>query len=110
METQFVIVLITAPSEEVGRRIAARLVERRLAAGANIVPDVNSIYRWRGEVHDESEVMLVVQTRQELFERLVPVVEELHPYEVPEIIALPIVAGTRPYLAWIREGTVDHGI
>lgn len=106
MQTDFIVVLITVPSSEVGERIAAALLEKKLAACVNILPRVTSIYTWKGAVQKDQELMLVVKTRLELFhDRLVPAVKAIHPYDVPEIIALPLVLGSPDYLDWIAAET-----
>ncbi|HEX7976340.1 MAG TPA: divalent-cation tolerance protein CutA [Anaerolineales bacterium] len=106
MNSQKIVVLITVPSVEAGRQIARTLLELKLAACVNILPQVHSLYTWQGEIHDDDETLLVVKTRAELFEaRLVPAVKAIHPYEVPEIIALPIQAGSTDYLDWIGNVT-----
>lgn len=110
MSTEYSVVLLTAPSLEVGEEIGTQLVEQKLAACANILPDVVSIFSWQGEIQNDSEVMLVIKTRGELFEQLAAAVEALHPYETPEIIALPILAGSQRYLEWIEAETSDDGI
>ena len=103
---EYVIVLITAPSTETGKEIARALLNARLAACVNILPAVNSMYVWEGDIYDEDEVLLIVKTRAELLdEGLIPAVQKLHPYKVPEIIVLPIVKGARNYLDWIGEAT-----
>jgi periplasmic divalent cation tolerance protein len=107
MRSKPVLVLITVPSVQIGRQIAQRLLEDRLAAGVNIVPGMNSLYVWQGAIQDHQEALLIVQSRADLFEeRLVPAVSSLHPYQVPEIIALPIQMGLQSYLDWIDEVTV----
>ena len=98
-------VLVTAGSEEEGARIARALVEERLAACVNIVPRIRSIYRWRGAVEDEAETLLVIKTSAASLEKLEARVRELHSYEVPEIIALPLDSGSAPYLDWLGENT-----
>ena len=106
-KSQPVVVLITAPSSEVGERIAALLLERRLAACVNLLGPVHSLYTWQGEIHSDQEVLLLVKSRAELFEEhLIPAVREVHPYELPEIIALPVVAGLPSYLDWIEQVTL----
>jgi periplasmic divalent cation tolerance protein len=100
-----VVVLITAPGEEAAAEIAEEIVRVKLAACVNIVRDVRSIYRWRGKTQDEEEVLMVVKTRRTLFPELMRRVKKLHRYEVPEIIALPIVEGSEDYLAWLKEET-----
>ena len=104
-EFNHVVVFITVGSREEARRIADALVGQRKAACVNIVPEVNSIFRWEGKTEDESEILLVVKTRMELFTEVVDLVKGIHSYEVPEIIALPIVDGNPDYLSWISEET-----
>ena len=96
-----IVVLITAPSADKAAEIARALVGERLAACANIVGPIRSIYRWEGELHDEPEALLLVKTRAPVFERLCQRVLALHEYSVPEIVALPITRGHAPYLRWI---------
>ena len=93
--------LVTAPDEETGRRIARALVEERLAACVNVLPGVRSIYRWKGAVEEASEVMLVAKTRAERAGLLAARVRALHPYELPEVVALPVTDGSRAYLRWV---------
>jgi periplasmic divalent cation tolerance protein len=96
-----VVVLVTAPTAEAAAEIARALVEEGLAACGNVIPGIRSIYRWAGEVHDDAEALLVLKTER----RLVPAMKErlpaLHPYQVPELVALPVEDGLAPYLAWI---------
>jgi len=103
--TDSIVVLITAPNEEVAATIAHDVLNSRLAACVNIIRGVRSIYLWQGKVEDEGEVLMVVKTRKELFRDLEERVKGLHPYTVPEIIALPIVAGSEGYLGWLSEET-----
>jgi periplasmic divalent cation tolerance protein len=106
MEAHYIVVLITAPSSDVGRQIANVLLEQKLAACVNIISPINSLYLWEGKINDDQEALLLVKSRAELFEdRLVPAVKAIHPYNVPEIIALPILIGAKPYLDWIEEET-----
>jgi periplasmic divalent cation tolerance protein len=100
-------VFVTATSQDDAVRIARALVEERLAACGNVIGQVRSIYRWKGRIEDEAEVMLVLKTRTTLFEAVRQRVVELHGYEVPEVIALPIEIGHGPYLDWIRENTTS---
>ena len=95
------VVLVTAPDEAVARDLARALVEERLAACGNIVPAVTSIFRWQGEVQQESEVLVVLKTSAERFAALRTRVLELHPYDVPEVISLAVEAGHQPYLDWL---------
>lgn len=103
--TECVAVLITAGSEAEAVTIARGLVEGRLAACANILGPVRSIYRWQGKVEDAPEILMVVKTRREHFGELMTRVKELHSYAVPEIIALPIVEGSADYLGWLVQET-----
>jgi periplasmic divalent cation tolerance protein len=95
----------TCPDTEVAQRIARALVEQRLAACVNIVPGLRSIYRWKDAVQDEAECLLLIKTRESHIETLIESVRRLHPYELPEVIAVPVVAGLAPYLDWIRDNT-----
>lgn len=106
-DTGYEVVLVTAPDESVAQTIAHALVEESLAACVNIVRGMRSIYRWQGKVEDEPEVLMIIKTRQELFEQIVSRVKALHPYSVPECIALPIVAGSEAYLGWLALGTKE---
>lgn len=104
--TGHIIVYITVPSPEEGKKIAKALVEKRLAACVNIVPGLRSIYHWQEKLCDEKELLLIAKTRDSLFERLEHEVKSIHSYKVPEIIALPIVKGSKEYLDWIYENTL----
>lgn len=105
-----VVVFVTASSEEEAASIGRRVVERGLAACANILPGIRSIFRWQGQVSEEREVLLIIKTRLALFSDLAGTVKALHSYEVPEIIALPIKQGWPDYLQWIRDVTSKHPI
>ena len=96
------VVFVTAPDVEVAERLARGLVEERLAACVNLIPGIRSFYRWEGAVHDDAEVLLVVKTRTDRLEALASRLQELHPYELPEILGLPVIGGSQAYLDWIR--------
>ncbi len=98
-------VLVTAPDRKTARRLSRALVGERLAACANVVGGLRSIYRWKGKVRDDAEVLLVIKTRRALFRRLAARVQELHPYSIPEVLALPVAGGNVSYLAWLRAET-----
>ena len=100
-----VVILITCPSIKHARKIGAKLVEERLAACANLIPKVESLFRWKGKICREGESLMIVKTTQDRFTSLSRRVRQLHPYTVPEIIALPIVKGSRDYLLWVRDMT-----
>ena len=97
----FAVVFITCPDIASARRVAEGLLGSRLAACINILEGVKSLFWWKGEVEEADEVLLVVKTRLALIRDLITKVKELHPYEVPEVIALPIVDGSDDYLAWL---------
>jgi periplasmic divalent cation tolerance protein len=100
------LVLITAPDLAAGRSLAKALLARRIAACVNIVPGLVSLYNWENELHEDQEVLLMVKTRDGLLESdLIPLVQELHPYDLPEIIGLPITKGSPSYLDWIIRST-----
>jgi len=101
----FVVGFVTAPSAEVAANLAKTLVAEKLVACVNILPGVRSIYIWEGKVCDEEEVLCVLKTRRTLFAAVREHVTALHPYQIPEIIALPLVDGSMPYLAWLRDET-----
>jgi periplasmic divalent cation tolerance protein len=98
-----VVVLVTAPTADAAAEIARGRVEEGLAACGNVVPAIRSIYRWAGEVQDEAEALLVLKTER----RLVPALKErlpaLHPYQVPELLVLPVEDGLAPYLEWVAR-------
>ncbi len=96
-----IVILVTASSEEEAGKIARVLVEERLAACCNIIPGVRSVYRWEENICDDPEFMMIVKSRSGLFFQIEQRVRELHSYKVPEIIALPVSAGSDPYLHWL---------
>ena len=106
--TDKIVVLSTCASNEEAGRIARELIAKRLAACVNIVAGVRSVYRWKGEITEESEVLLVIKSSRELFSKLRAELEQLHSYEVPEAIALPLVDGAANYLNWIEESLRDE--
>lgn len=110
MNSQAAVVLITAPSREVGRQIASLLLEKRLAACVNILGPVNSLYTWEGKAQEDEEYLLVVKTRTGLLQDgVIPAVQAVHPYDLPEIIALPVIGGLEDYLDWIQNVTGEPG-
>ena len=99
--TDKIVVLSTCASDEEASRIAHKLIELRLAACVNVLPGVRSIYRWKGAVEESTETLLVIKSSRPLFDALRAAIEKLHSYEVPEVIALPIVEGARNYMEWL---------
>ena len=103
--SSYIVVLITAGNSEEARKIADALVGQRKAACVNIVPDVRSLFWWEGSLDEDSENLLVVKTREELLPEVIDLVKGVHSYDVPEIIALPIVGGNADYLKWVGDET-----
>jgi periplasmic divalent cation tolerance protein len=97
------LVLTTTASQEEAQRIANALVERRLAACVNILPKINSIYRWKEKVEEAQEFLLLIKTTESAVEDLSDAIRELHSYEIPECIVVPIESGSEKYLNWIDE-------
>ena len=102
---QYRVVLVTCGSIAEAQRIGRNVVEKKLAACANIVPGVESVYRWKGKVERAREVLVVIKTTATRLPALEREVKRLHSYDVPEFIVLPIVAGSSKYLAWLQEST-----
>jgi|RhiMethySRZTD1v2_1073278.scaffolds.fasta_scaffold498225_2 periplasmic divalent cation tolerance protein len=101
-----VVALSTVGSAEEADRLARALVERRLAACVNVVPGVVSHYRWQGELQRDDERLLVIKTRAERIEALRDALRELHPYELPELVAFEITAGSEAYLKWLDDSVL----
>jgi len=101
----YLVVFITTSSYDEARKIADALVVQKKAACVNIVPKANSLFRWKGKIEEAEESLMVVKTRAELFPDVASMVKSIHSYEVPEIIALPIVEGNPDYLSWLKEET-----
>lgn len=104
-EGQFIVVFVTTSTEKEANKIARTLVERDLIACANLLPLNKSIFKWEGKVMEEQEVLLLLKSRRDLFEHLSLAIKQLHSYEVPEIIATPVIAGSPDYLDWVMANT-----
>lgn len=100
-----IVVLTNMPDRGAAERLAQELVERRLAACVNVLAECTSVYRWKGAVENAKEVPVLIKTRAALYAELEAAISELHPYELPEIVALPIVRGLPEFLEWVNEGT-----
>ena len=98
-----IMVMITAGSEEEARKIAELLVKEKKAACVNIVPQVDSLFRWKGKIDSARESLLLVKTRASVVSEIISLVKQAHSYDVPEIIALPIIAGSEKYLDWLDK-------
>lgn len=103
--TLYLLGLSTAPSAEHGRRIVRELVERRLVACGQVIEATTSIYRWQGRIEEATEAVILLKTTVERWKELTKVYASLHPYEVPELIAVPIAGGHKPYLDWLSAET-----
>ncbi len=102
-EDKYIVVFCTVPNEIVGRTIADELVGCRLAACVNIVPGLTSVYRWKGKIETDVEMLLIIKTIRSKYSGLEKKIREIHPYDVPEIIALDITSGSSDYLKWISK-------
>ena len=108
MET-FAVVLTNLPDRDAAFALAHALVERRLAACANVLAGCSSVYRWKGAVESADEVPVLIKTRLSLYPQVEQAIRELHPYELPEIVVLPVQAGLQGYLDWIGAETSGNG-
>ncbi|XP_059460492.1 protein CutA, chloroplastic [Corylus avellana] len=102
-----IVVYVTVPNKELGKKLAESIVKEKLAACVNRVPGIESVYQWQGEIQTDSEELLIIKTRQSLLEALTEHVKANHEYDVPEVIALPITGGSLQYLEWIKNSTRD---
>jgi periplasmic divalent cation tolerance protein len=104
-DPDFVVVLVTAGSAEEASRIGRTLVDERLIACANVVGPIRSIYRWEGAVEEAAEYLLLLKARADDVDRITQRVRALHAYDVPEVLALPVLGGSAAYLGWLAEAT-----
>jgi periplasmic divalent cation tolerance protein len=104
-----IVVLVTAANGEEATRLAERLVDAHLAACVQILPEIASVYRWQGRIERQKEILLIAKTTQSKFAELERQVRSLHSYETPEIVAIPLVAGSRPYLEWLLASLEGKG-
>ncbi|EHO42669.1 CutA1 divalent ion tolerance protein [Caldithrix abyssi DSM 13497] len=98
-----IVVFCTTPDTKTAEAIAQKLVENGLAACCNLIPGLTSIYTWKGKVQKDAEVLMMIKTDDRQYQKLEQTIKELHPYEVPEVIALDIKRGSKDYLKWIQE-------
>lgn len=104
---EYIIVYCTVPNKREGKEIAIALIENSLAACVNIIDKVESVFSWNGELTEEKEAMLIIKTRKELFNKVNRIIQKLHSYNVPEVIAMPIVEADETYLKWISHETSE---
>ena len=100
---QFYVFLVTVPNMDEAKKIALILVEERLAACVNIIKDIVSTYRWKGKVEVDEELLLIIKTTEDKADLIIKKINEIHSYEVPECICIPITKGSEKYLNWIEE-------
>jgi periplasmic divalent cation tolerance protein len=105
--TEKIVVLSNCGSEEEARRVARALVEARVAACVNILPGIQSIYRWQGAIQEDSEWMLVIKSTRSMFDRLSVELRKAHSYQVPEVLAIPVIAGDQDYLDWMDREMIE---
>jgi len=98
-----IIVFITVANKKEGQKIAGGLIKKRLAACVNLVDKIDSLFWWQGKVDRAKEVLLVVKSKQAAFKKIISTVKKLHSYEVPEIVAIPIICGEKKYLEWLND-------
>jgi len=101
----YVMVFVTCPDTKTAEKISDALLKKRLAACTSIVPLIKSAYWWKGRIEKSDEALMVIKTRKALFRKLEEAVKKNHPCEVPEIVAVPIVAGSKDYLGWLGDST-----
>ncbi|MGI9265771.1 MAG: divalent-cation tolerance protein CutA [Gammaproteobacteria bacterium] len=107
MKNKEIIVFSTCPDPECGRALARSLVENRAAACVNVLPGVMSVYQWKGTTQEDSECLLMIKSTMDRMDSLASQIEELHPYELPEVVAVPVSGGLPAYLDWVRQSVTD---
>jgi len=99
----YIVIFVTTPDEYIASDIAKTLVEERFAGCVNIIKSVRSIYTWEGDIEDDTEALMIIKTKKGMFKRIETRIKELHPYTVPEIIAFPIIDGSKEYIEWLKS-------
>jgi periplasmic divalent cation tolerance protein len=99
------VVLVTCPTQRIAQKMAHTLVEQRQAACVNVIPGLTSIYRWEGKIRRDTETLLVIKTRRMRLPGLTRLVKSLHPYSIPEVLAVPVAGGSGSYLSWVHNST-----
>ena len=100
-----IIVLVTCPDKENANKISSSLIEKKLAACVNTITNVESIFRWKGKIEKSSENLLIIKSKKRLLKKLITDVQQNHPYQLPEILALPIIGGSKAYIDWLNNET-----
>lgn len=109
MKNSYVLVMVTTANKQEAEKIAQHLLEARLIACANILGPISSHFHWSGKIEHAEEYLLLMKARDDLFEKIAEKVKALHSYEVPEVLALQVVKGSKEYLAWLGESLKQHG-
>ena len=102
---EIILVITNLPDRDSARRVADALIENRAAACVNLLTECTSVYRWQGKIESAHEIPLLIKTTRNAYPHMEAIIRKLHPYELPEIIAVPVVAGLPDYLQWVREET-----
>jgi periplasmic divalent cation tolerance protein len=104
---EFIVIYCTVPNKKEGHEIAKVLIQNHFAACVNIIDKIESVFSWDGELTEEKEALMIIKTRKDLFEAVSRVIQKLHSYTVPEVIALPITKADETYLKWLEHETKD---
>ncbi len=104
-EDLLIMIIVTCPDAKTAKRIVSSIIRKRLAACVNIITGVRSVYRWKGKVEETSEKLLLIKSSRRLLKKITQDVKQNHPYQIPEIVALPIIGGSREYLQWLTKET-----
>lgn len=108
MQADFLIILCTCPNKDSATAVANTLVSKRLAACVNILPGLTSVYHWQGNIESSEECLLIIKSTQKVYPEIESAIRQTHPYELPEIVAVPIEKGLEDYLAWIEQNVLPH--
>ncbi|VWU51312.1 protein CutA, putative [Hepatocystis sp. ex Piliocolobus tephrosceles] len=103
VDSSFIVAYVTTPSKDVAENISNILLKEKLVSCVNIVPGILSMYHWKGEIAKDNEVLMMIKTKKKLFGEIVNCVKKHHPYEIPEVIAVPIIHGSKDYLDWVSN-------
>ncbi|THJ23784.1 MAG: divalent-cation tolerance protein CutA [Nitrospira sp. CG24D] len=107
-KSEVIIVFVTVPGLREGSRISKAILTSRLAACVNVIPGVQSMYQWKGKIVREKEAMLVMKTTRARYQKLEQKIKQLHPYEVPEVIAMPLICGSPQYIEWVKREVANR--
>ncbi|SPP65036.1 divalent-cation tolerance protein CutA [Nitrospira lenta] len=106
-KNKIIIIFVTVHDQKEGRRISKEILTSRLAACVNIIPGIQSMYQWKGKIVQEKEAMLVLKTTRSRYRKLEQKIKQLHSYEVPEVIAIPLICGSPQYIEWVAKEVLD---